>query len=183
MTVVRRAGPDDAEELTRLRVVMWAALDGIAPVMGPWYPATVARFRETLADPDSTWAAFVVDKDSDDTASVDTASAGPAGTGLASCAVGTIERRLPNPGNLTGETGHIFNVATDPAYRRRGYSRACMTALLTWYAERGVTKVELNASPYGEPLYQQLGFARHSMPAMRRSLAPRPATGPGRPPT
>ncbi|GAA1755301.1 GNAT family N-acetyltransferase [Luedemannella helvata] len=168
MTVVRRAGPDDAEELTRLRVVMWAALDGIAPVPGPWYPATVARFRETLADPDSAWAAFVVDKDD---------------TGLASCAVGTIERRLPNPGNLTGETGHIFNVATDPAYRRRGYSRACMTALLTWYAERGVTKVELNASPYGEPLYQQLGFARHSMPAMRRSLAPRPANGPGRPPT
>jgi ribosomal protein S18 acetylase RimI-like enzyme len=153
---VRRAGVADAEELTRLRSVMWAGMDGIAPEPGPWQPACVARFREVL-DGDE-WAAFVVDR--------------PEG-GLASCAVGAIERRLPSPQNLTGETGHIFNVATDVEFRRRGYSRACLTALLEWYADRRVPRVELNASPHGEPLYVQLGFARPALPAMRRWLAPR----------
>ncbi|GAA1786504.1 GNAT family N-acetyltransferase [Luedemannella flava] len=165
MTEARRAGPDDAAELTRLRVVMWAAMDGIAPEIGPWHAATVDRFRETLADPDGTWAAFVIDNPDQR-------------PGLVSCAVGTIERRLPNPNNLTGDFGHIFNVATDPSYRRRGYSRACLIALLTWYSERGVPRVELNASKDGEPLYQQLGFARTGIPAMRCWVPPRPGAAP-----
>jgi GNAT superfamily N-acetyltransferase len=154
---VRRAGPADAAELTRLRGVMWAGMDGIAPESGPWQAAAEERFREVLAG--DTWAGFVVDN--------------PDGPGLVSCAVGTIERRLPSPFNLTGEMGHIFNVATDPAYRRRGYSRGCVVALLRWYSERGVPRVELNASPDGERLYQELGFARTGIPAMRRSIPPR----------
>lgn len=145
-------------ELTRLRAVMWAGMDGIAPEPGPWQEATVARLGEVLAT--DTWAGFVVDN--------------PDGPGLVSCAVGTIERRLPSPVNLTGVMGHIFNVATDPPYRRRGYSRTCMVALLEWYQQRGVPRVELNASPDGEPLYQELGFARTGLPAMRRSIPPRP---------
>jgi GNAT superfamily N-acetyltransferase len=156
-TAVRRAEPADAVELTRLRAVMWAAMDGIAPELGPWQEATAARFREVLAG--DAWAGFVVDN--------------PDGPGLVACAVGTIERRLPSPHNLTGEIGHIFNVATDPPYRRRGYSRTCMVALLEWYQRRGVPRVELNASPDGERLYQELGFARTGIPAMRRSIPPR----------
>ena len=77
-------------------------------------------------------------------------------------------------GFMIGVTGHIFNVATDPPYRRRGYSRTCMVALLEWYQRRGVPRVELNASPDGERLYQELGFARTGIPAMRRSIPPRP---------
>ncbi|MFJ8580046.1 hypothetical protein [Micromonospora sp. NPDC093277] len=33
--------------------------------------------------------------------------------------------------------GYVFNVATDRDCRRRGYSRACMLALLGWYQQRG----------------------------------------------
>ena len=71
------------------------------------------------------------------------------------------------PGNPTGLRGYVYNVATDPAYRRRGFSRACMTALLGWYAERGVGVVDLRASPEGEPLYTGLGFTRTKEPTMR----------------
>jgi ribosomal protein S18 acetylase RimI-like enzyme len=61
----------------------------------------------------------------------------------------------------------VFNVATDPDQRRRGYSRACMEQLMGWFERRGVTKVDLKASPEGEPLYASLGFARTADPAMR----------------
>jgi GNAT superfamily N-acetyltransferase len=31
---------------------------------------------------------------------------------------------------------------TDPGYRRRGYSRTCMQALLGWYQLRGIVRIE-----------------------------------------
>lgn len=89
---------------------------------------------------------------------------------LAACAVGVVEHRLGSPENPAGTTGHVFSVATDPAMRRRGYSRACMRALLGWYEERGVRRIDLHASPEGEPLYASLGFARTPAPAMRLTL-------------
>jgi ribosomal protein S18 acetylase RimI-like enzyme len=92
----------------------------------------------------------------------------PGDSGLVACVVGAIDERLPGPHNPTGWRGYVYNVATDPAYRRRGFSRACMQALLEWFAERGVGSVDLRASPDGEPLYTSLGFARTRDPAMRR---------------
>ena len=61
----------------------------------------------------------------------------------------------------------MFNVATDPAYRRRGYSRHCTTAVLDWYRSRGIRTVDLRATSQAEPLYRSLGFRRTSDPAMR----------------
>ncbi|GAB4048356.1 GNAT family N-acetyltransferase [Catellatospora paridis] len=58
-------------------------------------------------------------------------------------------------------------MVTDAAYRRRGFSRACMTAVLDWFAERGVSTVDLRATADGEPLYRELGFAPVSHTALR----------------
>ncbi|MBG0568247.1 GNAT family N-acetyltransferase [Actinoplanes sp. NEAU-A11] len=109
-----------------------------------------------LGEPEPTLAAFVADR--------------PDGTGLAACVVGLIEERLGNPRNPTGLAGYVFSVATDPDMRRRGYSRACMTALLDWFRSRGVGVADLRASPDGEPLYAALGFVRTPDPAMRLLL-------------
>ncbi|OJF12256.1 hypothetical protein BG844_21690 [Couchioplanes caeruleus subsp. caeruleus] len=49
-------------------------------------------------------------------------------------------------------------------------ARACMTALIGWYATRGVSVVELSASRDGEPLYADLGFRCTDYPAMRLSV-------------
>jgi len=92
---------------------------------------------------------------------------------LAACVLGAIDERLPGPGGRSQFKGYVYNVATDPACRLRGYSRACMEALLAWYADRGVGQVDLRASPYGEPLYASLGFVRTKDPAMRRVTAAR----------
>ncbi|MGP3979765.1 GNAT family N-acetyltransferase [Streptomyces sp. KR80] len=153
MIDVRRAAPDDAHELVRLREVMHASMSGDGTASTEWQHAARTTLRERLADSRSTLTAFVVDR--------------PDGTGLASCVVGTIEYRLGGPGNPSGATGYVFNVATDPDMRRRGFSRACMEALLGWYRERGVVTIDLRASAEGEPLYAALGFVRTRDPAMR----------------
>jgi ribosomal protein S18 acetylase RimI-like enzyme len=153
MAEARRAKPEDAEELMRLRTVMMAGMPGVSPpLQGPWLEAGADVLRRQLADPAERVAAFVVDSPD----------------GLAACVVGSIDERLPGPRSPSPWKGYVYNVATDPAYRRRGFSRACMHALLEWYAERGVDLVDLRASPDGEPLYASLGFVRTNDPTMRR---------------
>ncbi|ASW55135.1 GNAT family N-acetyltransferase [Plantactinospora sp. KBS50] len=154
----RRATVADVDELVRLRAVMLAGMadgapDGGAPDGGEWRRGSAATLRTRLAEPDPTLAAFVVDRD---------------GTGaLAACAVGTVELRLGGPDNPSGRVGHVFNVATDPDRRRRGYSRACVSALLDWFRAADVRRIDLRASAEGEPLYRSLGFVRTRDPAMR----------------
>jgi ribosomal protein S18 acetylase RimI-like enzyme len=161
MTEVRRATAGDASELVRLRSVMLTSVGGLDPVPdGPWQETAVETLRMRVAEPDGSLAAFVVDK--------------PGITGgLASCVVGVIESPLADPDTMTGEMGYVFNVATDVDYRRRGYSRACMLALLAWYQQHDVAVVDLRASVEGEPLYLELGFVRTSSPTMRLTVFPR----------
>ncbi|WNO74745.1 GNAT family N-acetyltransferase [Streptomyces sp. AM8-1-1] len=153
MTAARRATPEDAVELVRLRKVMQDSCHGPNPDVS-WQPAAAATLRARLAEPDGDLTAFVVDRPG----------------GLAACAVGIVEHRLGGPGNPHGVSGYVFSVATDPDMRRRGHSRACMEALLAWFEERGVRKIDLRASSEGEPLYTSLGFARTPDPAMRLTL-------------
>jgi ribosomal protein S18 acetylase RimI-like enzyme len=148
---VRRASARDADELMALRAVMLDALDDRRPAAGDWAAAGARILRSRLGD---TMAAFVVDRDDR--------------PGLAACAVGQVDQRLPGPGDPAGLRGYVYNVATLPAYRRKGLSRACMEALLKWFAERGVRAVDLRASPDGASLYRSLGFEPTAHPAMRR---------------
>jgi RimJ/RimL family protein N-acetyltransferase len=154
---VRQATPDDAPELVRLRGVMIASYLGDEPPPGPWQDHAELFLRTRLAQAEGSLAAFVVER------------AGGPGK-LAACAVGSIEYRLAGPDNPGGTTGYVFNVATDPDQRRRGYSRACLEGLVAWFAQRGVTKLDLKASPEAEPLYASLGFTRTADPAMRLRL-------------
>jgi GNAT superfamily N-acetyltransferase len=153
MNLARRATPDDADELVRLRKVMHDSCHGPNPDVG-WQPAAVETLRVKLADPAGDLTAFVVERPG----------------GLAACAVGTIEYRLGGPGNPDGTSGYVFSVATDPDMRRRGFSRACVEALLAWFRERGIRRIDLRASADGEPLYAALGFVRTPDPAMRLTL-------------
>ena len=146
MITVRAAGPEDAAELVRLRRLMFRSMNG-HDQPGSWEEAARTLIRGRLADPGGTLGAFVVDV---------------AGGGLAACAVGTVEQRLPAPGHPTGRFGFIFNVCTDPGHRRRGYARATTEALLGWFAEHGVTRVDLHATADAEGLYRDFGFAEHS---------------------
>ncbi|MFF9896668.1 GNAT family N-acetyltransferase [Streptomyces longispororuber] len=61
-----------------------------------------------------------------------------------------------------GPRREFFN----PAYRRRGHSRAILNGLLDWFREREASRVDLHASREGEPLYRDLGFTEHPGPAL-----------------
>jgi GNAT superfamily N-acetyltransferase len=147
MSRVRQARVEDVAELIRLRAMLFESL-GVAGAGGEWR----AALAEVLADQLSSETVRVLVVDG--------------GGGLAACGVGTIEQRLPNPRLVNGRLGHVFGVVTDPVFRRRGHSRAIMAALLAWFADRGVARVDLNASPDGEPLYRELGFVERGEPSM-----------------
>ena len=153
--ITRPAVPGDADELVRLRAVMLIDMS-TRDWNDDWRDPARATLLARLGSDRPTLAGFVVDR--------------PDGAGLAACALGSIEARLGNPWNADGLVGYVFNVATDPDQRRRGYSRACVTALLDWFAGRGIRTVDLRASPDGEPLYRSLGFQPTADPAMRLHL-------------
>jgi GNAT superfamily N-acetyltransferase len=156
MTVVRRALPDDVEEVLRLRQVMLDSM-AAAPTSTDWHAESLPGLRARLAEPDGDFAAFVVDR--------------PERPGsLAALAVGTLEYRIGRAGNPHGLIGYVFSVATDPDARRRGYARACMEELLDWFRKRGAGHVMLTASADAEPLYAALGFTRDTDPSMRLHL-------------
>ncbi|MEU7184029.1 MULTISPECIES: GNAT family N-acetyltransferase [Streptomyces] len=150
MITPRAARPEDAAELVRLRRLMFSAMTG-RDEPGGWERDAEEMARRQLTGPDPVLGAFVVDGDA--------AGAAPH---LAACAVGRIEERLPAPGHPAGRFAFVFNVCTDPRYRGRGLARTTTVALLAWFAERGVTRVDLHATDDAEPLYRSLGFAEHS---------------------
>ncbi|WP_030181282.1 GNAT family N-acetyltransferase [Streptomyces violaceorubidus] len=156
MSLVRRAVAEDAQEVLRLRQVMIASVDPDAST--EWQAESLSALRGRLADPDGSFAAFVVDH--------------PERPGaLAALVVGTLEYRIGGPGRpANGLIGYVFSVATDPDARRRGYARACMDELLEWFRERGAGHVMLTASPDAEPLYASMGFTRDTTPSMRLRL-------------
>ncbi|MFD6421928.1 GNAT family N-acetyltransferase [Streptomyces sp. NPDC060198] len=152
----RRATVDDVPALVRLRALMMAGMGvPIGPEDAPWRNAAAHWFAERLPREDE-FAAFVVDDPE---------------LGVVSNAVGACEHRAPGPRSLSGLRGHVFNVSTEPAARKRGYARACTEALLRWFDEEtGVTMVDLNATPDGAHLYEALGFEVPHYPALQIRL-------------
>lgn len=154
---VRRAVPGDEEEIQRLRHQMAFDVFGAEPPASdePNHVAAVKKVRVWLeAGAEALTACFVID-------ALD-------GNGLAASAIGAIDERLPSGRNPAGRSGYIYGVCTDERYRRRGYSRLVLQALLDWYADQGIPRIELHASEFGEALYRELGFAETKGVALTR---------------
>jgi GNAT superfamily N-acetyltransferase len=145
----RRATAYDVGELTRLRGVMLAAMGVDVDSDASWRHRCEAALVEQLGT--ARFAAYVVDAP---------------GGGLASCGVGWAEVRLPSPGR-EGVVGHIGNMCTDPAHRRRGHARAVLDGLLGWFVTQGVGRVELAATDEGQALYEAAGFRMPEWPLLR----------------
>jgi len=52
----------------------------------------------------------------------------------------------------------IFEICTYKDYRRKGFASRIMTHLIEEARLKGVTRFVLQASKYGEPVYQRMGF-------------------------
>ncbi|MDN3358580.1 GNAT family N-acetyltransferase [Actinomadura sp. DC4] len=151
-TGVRQAVENDVAELVRLRASLFETMgdDYFHSAGDDWRDLLATVFKEKLTADDA--RILVVDGDD----------------GLTACGIGTIEQWFPGPHSRNGRVGHVIGVVTDPAYRRRGHSRAIMNALLGWFRERDAARVDLYASPEGAPLYRELGFVDHPDPALYR---------------
>jgi GNAT superfamily N-acetyltransferase len=151
----------DAADLVRLRAQMLTDMGQPAGSDGdPWRASAEKWFADRLGR-DLEFAAFVVE-DPDD--------------GVVACSAGTCDFHAPGPGNLAGVRGHVFNMSTFPAHRRRGYARACLEALLDWFRSSTEARVvSLNATRDGIALYRSMGFAEPRHAALQVMLTETPA--------
>lgn len=156
MATLRRATVQDAQALTRLRGFMHVAMGDA--LTDEWEATCTAAFTRRLGQDD--FAAFLVEE----------------GDLAVACGVGWLEEHLPAPYALDGRRGHISSMSTDPAHRRRGYGRMVMKALMEWFDSMGVPRVDLRATPYGQPLYEAEGFQVLGGASMAWT---RPGTRPG----
>lgn len=110
MSLVRRAVPEDAREVLRLRQVVIDTLPGSDPATD-WHAQSLPGLRERLGETEGNFAAFVVDH--------------PERPGaLAALVAGTVDYRIGKAGDPHGAVGFVFSVATDPDARRWGSPRA-----------------------------------------------------------
>ena len=145
----RLATGADIPELIRLRAVMLESVWGESGTS--WQASAAAVLERSLAE--GTMAAAVVER--------------PGGAGLAAGGVAVVVQRLPGPGCIDGRYGYIQSMSTDEAHRQAGLGRAVFARLMQWYADAGITRVDLHTSPMGEPLYRQFGFADPVAPELR----------------
>ena len=59
---------------------------------------------------------------------------------------------------VTGKTAGIYNVATPPEHRRRGYGEALTWAAVEEGNRLGCDHSTLQASPMGAPVYRRMGY-------------------------
>lgn len=139
MSTLRRAGPDDSAALTVLRGHMHRAMG--EQISQQWEGVCEQALRRRLAT--ETFVAFVVEQHGE----------------AVSGGVGWLEEHLPSPSLLDARRGHVASMSTLPHARRQGHGRAVLSALMGWFADRGVPRVDLRATGDGRPLYEQAGFA------------------------
>lgn len=146
---LRRANPSDADDLVRLRRVMFEAM-GVDHAEPEWAANAATVLRDCLASGEM--AAFVLEEDGR----------------VVAGGVGMVAQRLPGPRNPSGLHGYVQSMATEPEARGKGYGRAVFAALLEWFDERGVASVDLHATEEGARLYRTFGFSEPNHPTLGR---------------
>jgi GNAT superfamily N-acetyltransferase len=144
---VRPATLDDIDALAHHRVAMFQD-------MGVPLDATSveAAFRPWLREmmPTGIYRAWVVESGNDVIA----------GGGI------TILPWPPGPRYLGGRLAFVYNVYTEPDHRHRGLGRMIMEAIHAWCREERIGSLALNASQFGQSLYESLGYAVTPSPMM-----------------
>jgi GNAT superfamily N-acetyltransferase len=77
----------------------------------------------------------------------------------------------PGPVSMDPRCGFVFNVYTAPPHRQQGLARRLMEAIHDYCRAEGIERMALNASTFGESLYQSMGYVRTVEPMMRLRLA------------
>jgi len=73
----------------------------------------------------------------------------------------------PGPMTMDPRCGFIFNVYTQAPHRKQGLGRRLMDAMHDYCRAEGIERVVLNASVFGKPLYDSMGYVVADEPMMR----------------
>lgn len=77
---------------------------------------------------------------------------------IVACAFLLVVEKPISPAFITGKTGTVLNVYTNPAYRHKGYAKMVMNKLLSDAVEKNLSVVELKSTEEGYHLYKSIGF-------------------------
>lgn len=140
--VYRRAGLEDLELLVRTRIEVLRAANGLPDTadMSDVEEQSRGYYRAALESGEHV-AYLVFD-----------------GGELAGAGGVSFYRLLPTYHNPSGENGYIMNMYTRPACRRRGIAYKTLDLLVAAARERGVSRITLEATRMGRPLYEKYGF-------------------------
>jgi GNAT superfamily N-acetyltransferase len=146
---VREATLTDADVLVRQRMGMFTDMgepDESVRVCGP-------QFLEWLrhAMPAGLYRAWLLETESGEAI---------AGGGI------TVIPWPPGPRYRGGRLAFVYNVYTEPEQRHRGHARAIMDVIHGWCREQGISALALNASDFGRPLYEAMGYRVTPTPMM-----------------
>ncbi|HUQ89074.1 MAG TPA: GNAT family N-acetyltransferase [Vicinamibacterales bacterium] len=76
----------------------------------------------------------------------------------------------PGPLSMDPRCGFVFNVYTAAPHRKRGLARRLMEAMHDYCRAERIERVVLNASKFGKPLYDAMGYVPTEEPMMRLKL-------------
>ncbi len=178
---IRRAGDDDLELVTELRLAFLAdEREEARAALHPSLAGETRTWQDRLhrAGRIHTWLAEVAGGDR----GAGGAAIGPdTGTavGLASLVLHDLP---PRPEDHRCLDGRLLNVWVAPAHRRAGIGAALVTACLDAADELGIRTFSLHATDDGRPLYESSGFVANGAWMERPSLREVAAGGGGRRP-
>lgn len=150
--VLRAATIHDLGQLLRL----WDLLFDEAGSGGhrPWRNHAQAWFERTVGDSRSAHLPVV-----------ETAGA------VVATAIGTLEVGVPNPFCPRGRMVRLVNVFTLPEHRGKGHASALVHEVVEWARLVDADRVDLSATPQGQPVYARAGFVLTTAPRMKLVLA------------
>lgn len=145
--MIRRAVPDDAYTLARLRHEMWVDMDPARPAPPDYRERLFVYWYETLsAGTTVAWLAA--------------GAGGPVGM-----AALLLHIHPPLPVSER-RRGYVTAVYVTPESRRQGIGRALMEAVIAFAQEQSLQRLELRTSDAGRPLYAALGFTAQEVLAL-----------------
>lgn len=77
---------------------------------------------------------------------------------IVGCGGVCLYREMPSPDNPSGGCAYLMNIYTRPELRGQGVGKKIVGWLVDQAAQRGITKIYLETSISGRPLYQEMGF-------------------------
>lgn len=158
---LRRATLSDLDALIRHRIRMFEDMGTLAGRDAD-IPRLMDEYRAWLTQmmPTDTYVSWVIE----DADPADPARRIVAGGGA------TLIPWPPGPTYPGSRLAFVYNVYTEPEHRGCGLARRVMTAIHDFCRAEGITSVALNASQFGKPLYETMGYAATPSPMMFLAL-------------